>query len=1347
MQRRASNCAVGFLCVTAFLALLGVLGLLVSPSRKELLSCAFVRATVDLAPPSSLGEGSAFRFAFVTQSTTSATSADCAFYDSVVNAEASGFTFLGRPITWQAICCTATTNAIAPGRLPSDSIPIFLVNGAKVVSNSALLWNTGYVQNGADNVLLLSQLSYSLTQPVQTSQNSGSYVWVGCNWPDGTAAVGATLGSSNPGFGVTWGFDGSWSGAGTSSSNIHYRLYGYSNVLFLPCLLYCCQTGTYALANGTCVSCPANTYNNLFNQSSCTACGSYSFASPGSVTCSVCSAGTYALANGTCVSCPVNTYNNLVNQTSCTACGSYSFASPGSVTCSVCSAGTYALANGTCVSCPVNTYNNLVNQTSCTACETLHYAPPGSTICCPIGWPPSDDGSICFNPNPTMYFDAVRDVNNNQWWEDLAQPTSGGNLLLGAAARVVTNSGYPATGYAYELTGSAMMFVSGLSTSGVEFSSIISGAYSTSATFELWLRPLSFPLASSTQAQVLYQFGGVSYGNCYAGLSLVLYRSTLMLVQSPNGISTCDAGFTISYDIGQSWVEFQQVVVVVDTSSGWSYLYFNGILAGREKSILLRANYNWALAGRCGWNPLVDGSVLAGPCVYNGFGTFCPGISGMVGQCLNLAAFEGISSIASFQGQMAIFRYFQGRAYGVGAVQQLYQNITGATYCLPGLFPNVTSGVCENCSPGFYRGAGSSFPLFYCSPCPQGQFSSNGAAICTPCAAGSYQDQTGQPACKPVSAGTYQPATGTTADSTLYCPAGQYSPPGFGGGGTPCIPCSPGYWSAARQPNSCIACISGTYNYRSGSPTIVDCQSCPKFGQASPLGSVNASQCYCPVGTIEDSTQCNCPLGYFYNLLSGVCTSCTATSYKDFVGNGPCIACPLGSSVPLAAQPGIGVSNCSVCGGFGQIGTAAGCVCDAGMGFINGFCVACTANFYKSTIGNSPCSSCPTHAAVPVGLQPAIFFASCVCPWNSTLSVDATYCNCGAGFEWNGFICSPCSLSTYKGAVGDGPCLSCPSGASVPLILRPATSVTSCDCPPNNQLDPTMSFCQCSPGYFLSSGSCIACVGATYKDTPGNQACLMCPTHASVASQPATNAINCVCPSNSTLSGGTCNCNPGYEWNGASCSACSSSYYKSVFGDGPCLSCPAASTVPIAFRPATNVSQCACNAFSQLDPTGLFCQCNAGYTSVFGQCVQCPSNSYKPFVGNQACTPCGGSAIVLAPPGLTLNDCKCAAVGSVSSGGGGCVCDFGYTLSSSSGTCVSCFGASYKDVTGDQPCVACPTHAVVAQQPAISSSACVCPLNSTLAGGACNCDPGFEYTNGVCSACSAFSWKSATGTN
>ena len=49
--------------------------------------------------------------------------------------------------------------------------------------------------------------------------------------------------------------------------------------------------------------------------------------------------------------------------------------------------------------------------------------------------------------------------------------------------------------------------------------------------------------------------------------------------------------------------------------------------------------------------------------------------------------------------------------------------------------------------------------------------------------------------------------------------------------------------------------------------------------------------------------------------------------------------------------------------------------------------------------------------------------------------------------------------------------------------------------------------------------------------------------------------------------------------------------------------------------------------------------CNPGYYELAGDCVACGDGTYKPALGNEACTPCGYMETTAATASVNISDC------------------------------------------------------------------------------------------------------------
>ena len=133
-----------------------------------------------------------------------------------------------------------------------------------------------------------------------------------------------------------------------------------------------------------------------------------------------------------------------------------------------------------------------------------------------------------------------------------------------------------------------------------------------------------------------------------------------------------------------------------------------------------------------------------------------------------------------------------------------------------------------------------------CTACAPGSSSVPGAAVCTPCPAGSWAAGSGNAACSTCAGGTFSTATtgtGATAAACSSCPAGTYSPGGAvgacvtcpagtfsAGGAASCTPCAPGTAAAAGSA-SCTACAGASFSF--GGASCAGCATGGALGAAT----------------------------------------------------------------------------------------------------------------------------------------------------------------------------------------------------------------------------------------------------------------------------------------------------------------------------------------------------------------------------------------------------------------------------------------------------------------------------------------------------------------------------------
>jgi hypothetical protein len=136
---------------------------------------------IALSTPAGLTPGESFRFVFVTDGTTTATSSNIADYNSFVNMQAGAATYNGSVVTWDAIGSTAAVNAIDNvGQQPI--VGAFLADGTLVTTSTTTtgLWS--------------GTLSHEINEDLSSTPQF-SFVWTGTT----SAGVAATVGAASSG--------------------------------------------------------------------------------------------------------------------------------------------------------------------------------------------------------------------------------------------------------------------------------------------------------------------------------------------------------------------------------------------------------------------------------------------------------------------------------------------------------------------------------------------------------------------------------------------------------------------------------------------------------------------------------------------------------------------------------------------------------------------------------------------------------------------------------------------------------------------------------------------------------------------------------------------------------------------------------------------------------------------------------------------------------------------------------------------------------------------------------------------------------------------------------------------
>eukprot|EP00937_MAST-01D_sp_MAST-1D-sp2_P002392 g2392.t1 len=427
---------------------------------------------------------------------------------------------------------------------------------------------------------------------------------------------------------------------------------------------------------------------------------------------------------------------------------------------------------------------------------------------------------------------------------------------------------------------------------------------------------------------------------------------------------------------------------------------------------------------------------------------------------------------------------------------------------------------CKTCQAGSYRESASS-----CIECPPG-YTCNGRAR-SKCAAGRYNDASGQTACKDCAAGQYQATAGKAACDACAagklgsgkdraraahcanCTAGRYS----ASGATACKECAAGRHQPAPGVASCIACTGGTYQSNSGQIDCLKCDECPSGLQRDSCAGVFEGFCVpcAPGNFVDGSGVCvACPIGQFTDDVSQTrCYECAAGQFQDQQGQPSCLRhrdCHAGESI---AMDGTRTRDreCRVCAdtgrdtNFSTTRNAQRCTscrkacpgnaprkscggasegycggCSPGTRLRNRVCEKCEAGRYSASENAPNCTACPGgRYQQEAGKTFCNAEAQCI-PGDFVLD---------AGNRTHDSTCAPCPPNTFSAATHSRSCASCATQAcdaegGILTVGCGGSSAGVC--------------IQCYPGRFVNRTArrCQPCPRDTYQDVANQTLCKPC---------------------------------------------------------------------------------------------------------------------------------------------------------------------------------------------------------------------------------------------------------------
>eukprot|EP00070_Physeter_catodon_P028088 XP_028334982.1 sushi, von Willebrand factor type A, EGF and pentraxin domain-containing protein 1-like [Physeter catodon] len=279
-------------------------------------------------------------------------------------------------------------------------------------------------------------------------------------------------------------------------------------------------------------------------------------------------------------------------------------------------------------------------------------------------------------------------------------------------------------------------------------------------------------------------------------------------------------------------------------------------------------------------------------------------------------------------------------------------------------------------------------------------------------------------------------------------------------------------------------------------------------------------------------------------------------------------------------------------------------------------------------------------------------------------------CQAGDYYDENTSVCQPCPLGTFRDRESE--LQHCESH-------KPKSSTSSTGCT-------LVSQCRCRPGFEIDElGYCQPCPPGTYKAELSDSKCRgRCPAnmHSTIRGADSEEDLQC-------------RCNAGYYHKGKTCKACPLGTYC-VGGLVPPTLCPSFSTT------STTSSKSAHD-----------CVCIAGYTREDKECVKCSRLTYKPFVGNEPCTPCPQPSVTTGASSSTLSHTNPEVAEYTAEEGAtqlkDCnLCASGYFFDSAHGRCAACTKDAFCPGLIHAP-VTCAKKSITLGVGAETAFSCRCP--------------------------------------
>lgn len=556
-----------------------------------------------------------------------------------------------------------------------------------------------------------------------------------------------------------------------------------------------------------------------------------------------------------------------------------------------------------------------------------------------------------------------------------------------------------------------------------------------------------------------------------------------------------------------------------------------------------------------------------------------------------------------------------------------------------------------------------------CLNCPSGSTSASGSTEIDDCkcAKDTYRSGSSCVACEQYS---YTVGTGETSKQacSYHCPVNMY----YNGAGCSNCPSGSTTESIEGAQNNINICKCAKDTFLDGDK----CESCPQYSFTSETGATDVSDCVfnCPVDTYLNSgkDECvSCPSGSTTEGETGKTEISQCKCEKDsFMDSGYCVSCPTYSFTsgkgalsitecnfvcPVDMYLNETLNGCNDCPQYSSTQSldnqvsinGCKCISNTYMNQNSKTCDSCPAGSTNSNIGeidisackcakdsfmnSNQCNNCPQYSYTSDIGAVSIDECNFVCPEDFYLNAQSSGCTeCPINSTTESLVGAisldqcKCQADSYF-VSSEKECELCPIFSST-LGVTGATSISYCkfSCPINTYKAQNSESCENCPDYSSTEGilggandiSICKCEINYYFNSTSME-CIECPIHSSTNSSGAISIDSCVCEK-------------GYAGNDANqCQICPIDTYSSVEGQKSCTQCGEFMTTNLIEGASSNDA----------------CQCIEGYqwSNSSTQCVKCPIDTFKNFIGNDECLSCPNYATTNGSIG-TINSelCLCS---------------------------------------------------------------------------------------------------------